>query len=75
MTVYINADTNEYPRYEADVLLDPTAAWVQVQQVAPPASANNEVTYQTTPILVEGEYVQQWHIRKLSEDELTTPKL
>ena len=74
MTVYINADTNEYPRYEADVVLDPTAAWVEVEEVAPPASANDEMTYQVTPILIEGKYVQQWKTRKLSEDELNTTK-
>ncbi len=74
MTIYINADTNEYPRYEADVFLDPAATWVEVEEVATPVTANDEMAYQVTPILVEGKYVQQWKIRKLSEDELNTTK-
>jgi len=74
MTIYINVDSNEYPRYEADILLDPTANWVAVADTPSPLIANDEMAYQITPILIEGEYIQQWQIRKLSEDELNTIK-
>jgi len=74
MTVYINADTNEYPRYEADVLLNPTANWVVVADSPTPSTADDEMAYQTEPILIDGKYVQQWHIRKLSDDERITTK-
>jgi len=74
MTIYINADSNEYPRYEADILLDPTANWVAVADTPSPSIADDEMAYQITPILIEGEYIQQWQIRKLSEDELNTLK-
>ena len=74
MTIYINADTNEYPRYEADVLLNPTAHWVAVAETQTPVTAADEMAYQVTPIFVEGKYVQQWKTRKLSQDELNTTK-
>ena len=71
MTIYINADTNEYPRYEADVLLNPTANWIAVADTPSPLTADDEMAYQTIPILIDGEYVQQLKIRKLNNDELT----
>jgi len=74
MTIYINVDSNEYPRYEADILLDPTANWVEVSETQTPLTAADEMPYQITPILIDGKYVQQWQIRKLSEDERNTIK-
>jgi hypothetical protein len=74
MTIYINADTQEYPRYEADVSLDPTAHWIAVADTPCPSTANDEIAYQIEPILIDGEYIQQWQIRKLSEDERNTIK-
>ena len=71
MTIFINADNKEYPRYDADVSLNPTANWQIVADTSTPSTADDEMAYQTGPILINGEYVQQWHIRKLSEDELT----
>jgi hypothetical protein len=73
MTIYINADTNEYPRYEADVLLNPTANWIAVADTPSPSIANDEMPYQIEPILIDGKYIQQWQIRKLSDDELSKP--
>ena len=70
MTIYINADTNEYPRYEADVLLNPTANWAEVAETHTPLAADDEMAFQIEPILIDGEYVQQWKIRKLNDDEL-----
>lgn len=74
MTIFINADTHEYPRYEADVLLNPKANWQIVADTPTPATADDELAYQTEPILINGEYLQQWHIRKLNDDERITTK-
>jgi hypothetical protein len=70
MTVYINLDTMEYPRFDGDVALDPSANWSQIVEVNPPATLEDEMAYNVSPELLDGTYYQVWAIRKLSPEEL-----
>ena len=56
------------------VPIEGTKVKVRCAKAVAPLIANDEMAYQITPILIEGEYIQQWQIRKLSEDELNTIK-
>jgi hypothetical protein len=74
MSIFINLDTMEYPRFDGDVALDPNANWSQIVEVNPPAIAIDEMAYTVEPELKDGSYCQVWAIRKLSPDELKLTK-
>jgi hypothetical protein len=83
MTVYINKDTNEYPRYQGDIrLVHPEIGeeficppcFVEVLQTEPPIyDATKETLIEDFPELIDGTYVQKWRIQPL--DELTIFKI
>jgi hypothetical protein len=70
MSIFINLDTMEYPRFDGDVALDPSANWSEIIEVTPPATAEDEIAYTTEPELINGSYWQVWAIRKLTPEEL-----
>jgi hypothetical protein len=70
MSVFINLDTMEYPRFTGDVALDPFANWSQIIEVQPPPVADDEISYTVAPELKDGSYWQVWAIRKLTPEEL-----
>lgn len=70
MTLYINLDTDEFPRFEGDVAIDPNANWAEVVETTCPATLEDEIAYQTEPDLVDGQYFQVWVVRKLNADEM-----
>jgi hypothetical protein len=74
MSIFINLDTMEYPRFDGDVALDPDANWCQIIEVQPPLIADDEISYTLDPKLIDGAYWQVWAIRKLTPDELETVK-
>jgi len=70
MSIFINLDTMEYPRFDGDVALDPSANWSEIIEVNPPATADDEIAYTIEPELIDGNYHQVWAIRKLTAEEL-----
>ena len=70
MTLFINLDTMEYPRFDGDVALEPTANWSEVIEVNPPVIADDEISYTLAPELKDGSYWQVWAVRKLTKEEL-----
>lgn len=70
MTLFINLDSMEYPRFDGDVALDPSANWVKVEAVNPPVTADDEMAYTIAPELKDGIYWQVWAVRKLTAEEL-----
>lgn len=70
MSIFINLDTMEYPRFDGDVALNPFANWSQIIEVPPPLIADDEMPYTLNPELIGGKYYQVWAIRKLTAEEL-----
>jgi hypothetical protein len=75
MTLFINLDTMEYPRFDGDVALEPTANWSEVIEVNSPVTADDEISYNLAPELKDGSYWQVWAVRKLTEEELKPLKI
>ena len=83
---YININTNEYPRYEGDILLiDPQwnsslplpNGWFVVNETSHPEYSETQTIKEGVPNLVDGEYYQNWIVIDLSEDQIlqkNTPK-
>lgn len=70
MTMFLNLDTNEFPRFEGDIALNPDANWIEVIQTQMPNLADDEMAYQIEPKLIDGQYFQQWTIRKKTLEEM-----
>ena len=74
MTVFINTDTMEYPRYEGDVAVAPDANWAEVQATAMPEYADGQAPYELTPVLTDGVWTQKWSVRNLTAEEIENDK-
>lgn len=79
MTLYLNPETREYPRYTGDIQLiksgwEPTdklpKPWVEVIVVEPPAVADDETAYEVYPEEINGQWQMKWAVRKLNDDEI-----
>lgn len=70
MSLFINTDTMEYPRYEGDIAIEPNANWAEVERTTMPEYAVNQVLYELTPLLVNGIWTQQWAVRDLTPEEI-----
>jgi len=68
--LFINTDTLEYPRYQGDVDLDPSANWAEVVQTEAPVAGENEVAFELAPELVEGVWATVWSVREFTPEEL-----
>lgn len=83
MAVYINKETNEYPRYQGDVRLVhpeiseeficPPCFIEVVETQTPDFDATKETLVEEFPEFVDGAYIQKWRIEPL--DELTIFKI
>lgn len=60
MSLYINIDTMEYPRYAGDIELNPNANWVEVQVVPMPEPKEGIAHVEDTPICIDGVWYQKW---------------
>jgi len=69
--IFINADNLDYPRYEGDVLLDPTSNWQPVTEVTMPAVTDTAlIAVEVKPIVVDNLWVQQFVIRAKTNNEI-----
>ena len=69
--IFINADNLDYPRYEGDVLLDPTANWQPVDEAPMPEVEDVlMLAVEVSPILVNERWTQQFLIRPKTNDEI-----
>jgi len=78
MTVYLNTQTHEYPRYAGDLNLlgwvvgqSLPENWEEVEETPMPETLDSEVAYEIEPKKVNNKWVQQWAIRDLTEQEVT----
>lgn len=78
MAIYLNTNTNEYPRFIGDIQIEfPSwnfgdelpSNWVEVEEVENPAYSDNEILEELQPKLVNGKYKQQWVVRKMTAEE------
>lgn len=74
MSIFINLDTLEYPRYEGDIAVEPNANWAEVQTTAIPEYAVSQAPYELTPTLINGVWTQQWAVRDLTAEEIENDK-
>lgn len=74
MSLFINTDTMEYPRYEGDIAIEPNANWAEVQTTTMPEYAVSQAPYELTPILVNNIWTQQWAVRDLTSEEIERDK-
>ena len=70
MSLFINTDTMEYPRYEGDIASEPNANWAEVERTTIPEYAVGQAPYELTPILVDNTWTQQWAVRDLTSEEI-----
>lgn len=70
MSLFINIDTMEYPRYAGDVELSPESNWAEVLISEPPAVLDNQAAFEIEPELVDGAWHQKWSIRNISKEEI-----
>jgi len=70
MSLFINTDTMEYPRYEGDIASEPNANWAEVERTTIPEYAVGQAPYELTPILVDNTWTQQWAVRDLTPEEI-----
>lgn len=77
MSLYLNINTKEYPRYQGDLELlgwsvgEPLPeGWVTVVETDIPLIASDETFAETEPQIVDGVWTRQWAVRKLTEEEL-----
>jgi hypothetical protein len=68
--LFINTDTLEYPRYQGDVDLDPSANWAEVTQSQTPETGENQVAFELAPEKVDGVWTTVWSVREFSTEEL-----
>ena len=69
--IFINADTLEYPRYEGDVALNPTADWQPVTEVPMPEITDDGlIAVEVKPILADGLWIQQFIVRQMTDEEI-----
>jgi hypothetical protein len=69
--IFINADTLEYPRYQGDVALDPTANWQPVDEMPMPEVEDIlMVAVEVQPILLDERWTQQFIVRQKTTDEI-----
>ena len=74
MSIFINTDTMEYPRYEGDISNEPNANWAEVERTNMPEYAVGQAPYELTPILVDNVWTQQWAVRDLTTEEIENNK-
>lgn len=71
MTNYLNLDTNEYPRHDGDVKLNPKANWIEVVETIPSSpSSPDKLVVEDFPKLVNGTWIQSWKEIPMPEYEL-----
>lgn len=73
--LFINADTLEYPRFQGDMELDPTANWQEVERTEPPVTKEGEIAYEIAPKNVKGKWKMVWATRPLTEKEISDRKI
>jgi hypothetical protein len=65
---FLNTATGAYPRYAADVLADPDAPWVIVEDTPRPLVIAGQVAVEDIPLPDEsGTYRQTWQVVAASE--------
>jgi hypothetical protein len=75
--LYLNTETNEYPRYVGDLELlgwklgeELPLNWVEVIQDPTPHITENETYYLEFPQLIDGIWKAVWTIRNLTPEEI-----
>jgi hypothetical protein len=71
MTAYIKLSTNEYPRHDGDIALDPTGEYVAVQWVDAPAFDDaTQRCGEGAPEQVDGQWRMTWIVRDATQEEI-----
>ena len=77
MTIYLNIETQEYPRHDGDLELlgwklgEPLPEnWVEVEYVEPPIYQDGETLERLSPAFIDGKWQMSWKVRLLTPDEI-----
>ena len=60
MSLYINARTNEYPRYVGDIALDPGEPWSPVVETPEPERVEGHLWVEDAPAQIDGVWHRVW---------------
>jgi hypothetical protein len=78
MSIYLNTQTQEYPRFIGDLQLlgwvvgEPLPEnWVEVTSINPPTITNNQIATEEFPVNIDGTWSMSWVVRELTEEEKT----
>lgn len=76
--ILINSE-NEYPRFIGDLQLEHPSwrpgdelpdGWKQVAEINKPKAESEKVVYEDFPKKVDGQFFQNWKIRKMTPEEI-----
>ena len=73
MTAYIKLSTNEYPRHNGDIAVDPAGAanYEAVQWTEPPMfDAMTQRCFEGSPVQENGAWKMTWVVREASQEEI-----
>ena len=71
MTAYIKTSTNEYPRHDGDIALDPTGEYAAVQWVDKPTfNTETQRCKEGVPEQIDGQWRMTWIVRDATQSEM-----
>ena len=73
MTAYIKLSTNEYPRHDGDIAIDPAGAadYKNVQWTEPPVfDTTTQRCSEGSPVQEDGIWKMTWVVREASQEEI-----
>ena len=77
MTAYIKLSTNEYPRHDGDIAIDPAGAanYAEVQWVDRPAYDRlTQRCAEGVPEQIDGQWRMTWVVREATPEEIENAK-
>jgi len=73
MTAYIKLSTNEYPRHDGDIAIDPAGAadYEAVQWTEPPVfDGTTQRCLEGSPVQEDGIWKMTWVVREATQEEI-----
>jgi hypothetical protein len=71
MTAYIKLPTNEYPRHDGDIALDPSGEYAVVQWIDPPEFDHaTQRCGEGAPVNDNGVWRMVWIVRQATQEEI-----
>lgn len=73
MNAYIKLSTNEYPRHEGDIAVDPDGASAYAEVIwvdMPEYNSSTQICSEGSPVQVDGQWKMTWQVRDATAQEI-----